>query len=159
MTTPLRPMELKEMLSSVFRRKGSSGAFMRLYEDLTAEQQGILSKIAQLGEDELPILGSAAPSDSWFLLTTTRLINGCGGDVTELSMTDIKDATVDFVALQEGGRTKLDLRELDIITMSGKQHRILIESGAPFSGVWNVLRTVGARNRRDNEYKAVPEQL
>jgi hypothetical protein len=107
----------------------------------------MLSRATELGDDELPVLGHAEAPDNWFLLTTERLLSRRGGEVCALAISDISDAIIDLAALQASGRTKLEWRELKLMTMGGNQHTIFVEPGAPLNGVWSVLKNVGARNR------------
>jgi hypothetical protein len=39
------------------------------------------------------------------------------------------------------------MRQLQVVTMENGEHSIELEPGAPLSGVWNVLKNLGSRNR------------
>ncbi len=147
MIAPHDQGQFKAVLSSIFQRKGGNGQFTRQYDDLDFEQRKMLAIGTQLGDDELPVIGCAETSESWFLLTTKRLVSSHSGQVTNTPIADIKDAVVNLAALQASGRTMLDIRELEIITMHGEHYTIFPEAGIAFSGVWSVLKNVGMRNR------------
>jgi hypothetical protein len=59
----------------------------------------------------------------------------------DLPIDDIVDATVEPTQIASK-KTKADLDELTIVTKAGSRHRISLEPGPPFSGFWNVLKTV-----------------
>lgn len=139
---------LKAKLSSIFTRKGSGGQYTRLFQDLELFQQKLLLKNIQLNEGELPVIGSAESQDKWLIITTERIVWCRGGKTQALSVLDIRDAVADLDALQTIGRPKLQIRELQIETISHEQYTIEVEEGSPLSGVWNVLKNLGARNRR-----------
>jgi hypothetical protein len=139
---------LKATLSAVFKRKGRNGLYTRLFEDLEPVQQDVLLKNVQLNEGELPVIGSVESQDKWLMITTKRIVWSQAGKTQALTVQDIRDAVADLHALKTNGRTKLQMRELQIQTMSHAQHTIEVEEGAPLSGVWNALKNLGARNRR-----------
>jgi hypothetical protein len=147
----------KALLVAVFRRRGENGRHMRIFDDLEpAQQEGLLGRNL-LTKDELPILGSFSAPDRWFLLTSQKVAWSLGGVVTELPIEEIEDAIVDLRALQESGRQKTEMRELQLKTRRGL---LVLESepGPPLSGVWNVLKSIGVTNRgRKSKPCAEPE--
>ena len=138
---------LKTTLTSVFRRKGGNGQQMRLFDDLEPAQKQALLNMVPLGGEELPVIGSFENSAKWLLLTTERLTWNSGSKSESLSAQEIRDAVVDFAAMQQRGETKLQLRQLQVESLRGDQYTIQVEEGLPLSGTWNVLKSLGARNR------------
>jgi hypothetical protein len=96
---------------------------------------------------ELPVLGSIDDSGFWFILTTERLMWSIRDRRCELSIGDIRDAIVEFRKLQESKRALLTIKELQVMTFSGENYLLEMEAGKPLSGVWNVLKNIGTRNR------------
>lgn len=142
----------KELLASVFKRRGANGRFTRLFDDLEETQKETLWLQAELSGDELAIIGSVEGPNQWLILTTRKLAWCRGGSKTVLPVEDIVDAVADLHALQQSGPTKAEMRQLQIITKDGQQ-AIEVESGAPLSGVWNVLKGIGTANRQRNRPK------
>lgn len=137
---------LKTTLSSIFRRKGGNGHRTRLFDDLEPPQKQALLTLVSPAPSELPVIGSYQDASNWLLLTTERLTwNGPG--TSALPIGEIRDATADLAAMKQRGDTKLQLRRLQVKTMSGGQYTIEVEEGLPLSGTWNVLKNLGARNR------------
>jgi hypothetical protein len=144
----------KVTLAAVFRRRGANGQHTRLFDDLEESQRQTLLGYAPLSGDELPIVGSLEGPDRWFVLTTRKLIWRRAGATTALSLDKIIDAIVDLQALQASGTTKLNNRELQVITPD-RHYTIDVEPGAPFSGFWNVLKGIGVGNRGSKKGQAI----
>jgi hypothetical protein len=141
---------LKDKWASIFRRRGGDGTYTRLFDNLDASQRTALFSMFKLRESELPVIGSVQDSDSWLVFTNERLVWSCGGQRQEVPADTVRDVTPDLQHLQHG-RAKLEMRHLQVVTMGGDEYRIEVEPGAPLSGVWNVLKNLGARNRRVRE--------
>lgn len=133
--------------TGIFRRKGGDGTYTRLFENLDAMQQNALLRQIDLREWEFPVVGSFQNPDNWLILTTERLVWSIAADPHEINVHVVRDAVADFDQLQYSGRSKLELRELKVLTIDGGERRIELESGPPLSGVWNILKSIGARNR------------
>ena len=140
---------LKGVLSSIFKRKGGNGRYTRLFDDLETTQKDFLLKEVSLSNGELPVIGSVESAGKWLLLTTDKIKWCLEGKVNVVVVTDIRDATADIGALNATNNSKLQLQRLQLITMAGPSYSIELENGAPLSGVWNALRNLGARNRRN----------
>jgi hypothetical protein len=95
----------------------------------------------------LPVIGSIESTRDWLILTTERLAWSAGGQRHELATNIIRDATADLRNLQRGGRSKIEIRELSVLTFDGREYCITLEPGSPLVGTWNVLKNIGARNR------------
>ncbi len=146
--TPPQAEDLKHTLSSVFQRKGSNGHYTRLFDSLDSSQRDILLTSAAFRCGELPIMANVRDRRDWLVLTTERLVWCVGDETHELAINDIRDAVADFKVLQRTNQTKLQMHQLQISTMSNQEFTINLEPGAPLSGVWSVLKNLGARNRR-----------
>jgi hypothetical protein len=139
---------LKDIWSSIFRRKGGNGAYTRLFDSLESENQVALLTAAGLRQTELPVIGSVQDQNNWLILTTERLVWSTAGKHNELAVEAIRDATADYRQLQRNQRSKLEMQQLQVVTMAGGEYSIELEPGQPLSGTWNVLMNLGARNRR-----------
>lgn len=138
---------LKNVWSSIFRRKGGDGAYTRLFDCLPQSQIEILTSALALEQDELGVIGSVRDSFNWFALTTERIVWLTDGTRSEVQCKDIRDAIVDFQDLKGNYSGKLGLKYITIITFASGEHRLELESGLPLSGVWNILKNIGRRNR------------
>ena len=136
---------LKRTWESIFRRKGGSGAYTRLFDSFETAQRLAFMTLLVLREGELPVIGSMRGSD-WLILTTERLMWIMDGKRHELAVETIRDATADLKQLQSG-QGKLDMHTLKVTTLSGEEYTIELEPGQPLSGTWNVLKNLGTRNR------------
>jgi hypothetical protein len=142
------PEKLKNTLSSIFSRKGANGRYTRIFDDLEATQQRFLLDKVQLNPDELAIIGSAEGSETWFLLTTQRIVWRLRGRDEMLALHEVLHAKADFPKMANAGIQKSELRELQIETATRASVSLEVEEGAPLSGLWNVLLNLGARNRQ-----------
>jgi hypothetical protein len=138
---------LKDSWVSIFRRKGEDGAYTRLFDNLDPSQRSTLLAVFQLHESELPVVGSVHDSSNWLVLTTSRLAWSTKGECQEVAAAAIRDAKPDLKQIP-GSDSKLGLRQLQIITMGNGEYSIELEPGGPLSGTWNILKNLGARNRR-----------
>ena len=137
------PQHTKSTWSSVFKRKGASGTHTKLFEDFDAVAQKTIVERASLGEDELPVVASTPVEESWFLLTTKRLLlfTGKASEAVEVS-------TIAEVLPAEFGQVKKDeMTLLKLKLNGGRELQAQVEAGPPFFGVWNVLRNAAARNK------------
>jgi len=138
---------LKNTWTSIFRRKGGDGAYTRLFDNLDPSQRSTLLAEFKLNESELPVIGSIQDSSNWLVLTTERLAWSIEGKRREVAAIVIRDATADLKHLQLRDHSKLETKQLQIVTMGDGEHSIELEPGAPLSGVWNILKNLGTRNR------------
>ena len=137
---------LKGIWESIFRRKGGDGAYTRLFDGMEPGQRSALLSALKLRETELPVIGSLRGPGSWLILTTERLVWASHGKRHELAAENIGDAAADFSQLQNS-QSKLEMRTLQVTTLTGEEYTIELEPGQPLSGTWNVLKNLGARNR------------
>jgi hypothetical protein len=137
----------KEIWQSIFVRRGGNGAHTRLFESLESSVRDFLLREANTTESELPVVGHFLDADNWSLLTTSGLVWCTGGARGQLSIEAVRDAVSDLPKLQETGTTKLEMRELRILTFNGPDSLVSFEPGIPLSGVWNILKNAGASNR------------
>jgi hypothetical protein len=137
---------LKRTWESIFRRKGGDGSYTRLFDSMEPGQRSALLSGLKLREKELPVIGSLKGPGSWLILTTERLVWASHGKRHELATEDIRDAAADLKHLQTS-RSKLEMRTLQVTTLTGEEYTIELEPGQPLSGAWNILKNLAARNR------------
>jgi len=137
------PQHTKTTWSSIFKRKGASGKHTKLFEDFDAVGQKAIIDRAPLGEDELPVVATSSTEQTWFLLTTKRLLlfTGKADEIVETSSI-AKILPAEFDQVKKEAMTSLNLT-----TKDGRKLQVQIEAGPPFFGVWNVLRNAVARNK------------
>ena len=140
--------QLKNTLTSIFKRRGHDGNYTRLFENLEpAHRETLLSKI-ELERSELPVIGSVEGYDNWLIITTERVVWHSAGREQSLRVRDIQDVVADFQGLVATGRKKEEMRELQVLCANGERQTLELEAGAPLMGVWNALKNLGTRNRR-----------
>ncbi|WP_186002285.1 hypothetical protein [Mycobacterium sp. KBS0706] len=149
--------EMRSHICRVFIRRGGNGQYISLFEDLDSEKKKeIISKV-KLGKMEMPVVGGIFSNNHWILLTTDRLI-WCS-DMVEKSVKidEMRNASVNLLELKKMGQTKNQMTRLILKTCSGDEHSIEIEAGPPFSGLWNVLKSLGLKNQRQsNDQSPLP---
>ncbi len=131
-----------------FRRKGGEGQHTRFFAHFEDKTQRLLARLAGVYEGEVPIIAGYFDEINWLLLTSHRLIWSEGGVKTALPLTALVEADTEG-PLQERLRARFPPNHqvnrdrppphLTITTQTGKMS-LPIESGAPFFGIWNVLR-------------------
>jgi len=140
------PQHTKATWSSVFKHKGASGKHTKLFEEFDAVAQKAITERAHLGGDELPVVASTPTEQSWFLLTTKRLLLFTG-KVNEA----VETCSIAEVLPAEFGQVKKEeMSWLTFTTSEGRKLQVQVEAGPPFFGVWNVLRNTIARNKSAN---------
>lgn len=138
---------LKDVLSSIFRRRGGLTPRTLLFQESLNPAQAIMIRLAKLGPEELPILSCAVDDEQWVLLTTERLFHFDADKLKWIENREITDATVDIVRDMAGGaRTKQDCKTIVVALRSGLKHRIEFESGPPLIGFWNVLKHLAVKS-------------
>jgi hypothetical protein len=138
---------LRSLWASIFRRKGREGVYTRPFDDLTSQQQKMLTAELKLRSSELPVIASITDENNWCVLTTERLVSSSGNERRDIPLHSVVDVSADLESLRSTGQSKLALETLQIRTEDDEHVIIRFEAGAPLSGIWNVLRNVAARNR------------
>jgi hypothetical protein len=129
---------LKSTWSSMFSRKGGSGATTRLWDDWEDEARAAALGKTTLEAEELPVVMARSKAGGPILLTTRRLI--CDSGAASLrEVTSIKP--MEFTE-----KTKDQLNELDVELSSGRSIRITVESGSSYFALWSVLLNIAKRN-------------
>lgn len=137
------PQHTKDTWVSIFKRKGASGKQTKLFEEFDDATRKAITERASLRADELPVIASAPTLQGWFLLTTKRLLSFTGNaseTIETSSIVEVLPAEFGQVRKEEMSLLKLKLNE-------GRELQAQVEAGAPFFGVWNVLRNAVARNK------------
>jgi len=126
----------------MFSKSGGSGEYTKPFSEFSSSIRDELVLKIEIGDAETPILASYRDSFSWVVLTSDRLVWRSGDQQEVLMWEQIKDATIPMSALAAFKSTaKLENAVIEVTTDSGKVE-ILVESGRPFSGFWNVLKMV-----------------
>ena len=142
----INPQHIKVTWSSVFKRKGASGKNTKLFEEFDVTVQKAITERSHLEKDELPVIASNPTEQSWFLLTTKRLLLFTG-KVQEA----VETSSIDEVLPPEFGQAKKEeMSWLKLTTSDGRKLQMQVETGPPFFGVWNVLRNSIVRNKSTN---------
>ena len=140
--------DLRDIIRSIYRRKGGKGVTLRLFDDLGSAERHLLLEKAALGIDDIPVIGLFIDEDNWLLLSTEYLLWCTSGKTHRVCTSCIADANVDLGELRMSKLSMADCATLQVITKSGKHYRIEVEAGRPLSGLWNVLKFLGRRSSR-----------
>lgn len=132
---------LANRLLWVFQQRGAPGLHTMPLEGLANENRLDLLGQLDLDSEELPVIVCFLGTDSWTVQTTRRLIWRDRDGPHEVWNSQIVDATFDLDALSTAG-SKSELRNLLVRTRSGDTFSIRLEAGQPFSGFWNVVKSV-----------------
>lgn len=138
---------LKDVLTSIFRRRGALTLCTRLFDELPDSVQANILASVELRGKELPVISCKIDARRWVLLTTERLFYCDAQALTSIENREIADATIDIVSdMAAGARNKQECKTLVISLRSRQQHRIEFESGAPLIGFWNILKHLSLRS-------------
>lgn len=129
---------LKSTWSSIFCRKGGSGATTRLWDHWDDDSRAVALGKAALEAEELPVVMARPEAGGPILLTTRRLV--CDSGAAPLR----EVASIRPVEFTE--KTKDQLKELDVELSSGRSIRIAVESGSSYFALWSVLLNIARRN-------------
>jgi hypothetical protein len=136
----------KNILASIFKRKGGEGEYTKLFENFsTNKQQKLLQKVL-LESGEEAILAHIGDDENWCLLTTSRFIWSKLGKMQEIGNDQLENAEMDLsleIKLKISNPKKI--RGLKLTTKSGEHFTVEIEPGFPFGGMWNVLKFLAIR--------------
>ena len=134
---------VKATWSSVFRRKGGSGAYLRLWDEQgdATRDAALMGVVLELGE--LPVLCASGGKGSRFVLTTRHLI--CGDRKVPIS------SVIGVRPPDLSTTRKRDLNELAVETSGGEHVTVESEPGGPYSGLWNVLLHISRHNARKSD--------
>ena len=141
---------LSDRLLRIFQRRGSDGEFLKPFSKFPKMIQEKLLEQANIQDDEGPIIACFFRHDDWTVLTTERLYWCDGKAQYSIPLSGITDATVDVMHLRETG-TKARLDRLTFLTDTGGRYQLHLEAGQPFSGFWNVLKTVAQTVKKEAE--------
>lgn len=147
-------VQLRNRMVSIFNRKGGEGEYARLFDHLDQWQQNLLSTEVPLRAEEAPVIGGVEGQEKWFLITTRRIVWRTKGSTQSIPMDQVSEASMDFKTLSSP-RAKLETQDLQITTLDDRLYRFPIEEGSPLIGVWNVLKHMGFRNRKNADIRSV----
>lgn len=138
------PLAIRAALSRIFQQKGGPGEYTKLFEDFDPFTQDILVEYARLKAGEIPVIGRFRDNKDWLLITTERV----------LWMDKEKEWAVGIpmissvVPTEFGLERKAEMSALKIKADNGFEGDLHVDTGLPFSGIWNVLTNIVARNRK-----------
>ena len=104
----------------------------------------MLCEWAKVRLSEVPALAHIGSAGGWMLVTNERVVWGTGTAMEDLGFSDLADATVEPRDLP-AARSKSRLVALTLRAVSGDSHKLELEPGPPFSGIWNALKMMARR--------------
>ncbi|MBL0317860.1 MAG: hypothetical protein IPP74_00905 [Alphaproteobacteria bacterium] len=138
----------KIILCGIFRRKGGNGIYTKIYDELDLLAKELLQKQVQETDDEKLVIAGIINSSEWQLITTKKIIWGTHGVIKSINFEELIDALVDLPKLMKDNVRLVDNTELVVITKDGQRTILKLEAGKSFSGIWNIIKFIGLRNRR-----------
>lgn len=133
-----------------FKKSGANGGALVAAADMDVESRARLASVACVREPEELAVGLLRSESDWVLISSRRVAWTNGGDQCEVSLSAIRDATIDDSDLAlAGGKDRVEV--LTVVTINGERLRLALEPGAPLVGVWNALKMVAGWNRRPEE--------
>lgn len=129
-------------LRAAFMRSGRPGAHTNLLEAAPAE---IIEAVNRAKNDEPNathlVIVSWLSVDDWVAITPTGLLACDGKRIRQIQASDISRVTP--IMVQNGRRIhKTELTQLRVDVKDGTSILIHADAGAPFSGIWNVLKAL-----------------
>lgn len=128
----------------MFKKSGAEGESTKIFESLPEETQELLREQASVRPAEVPALAHVGSADEWVLVTNKRVVWRSGTAMGDVGFSDLADATVEPHELL-AARGKSSLATLTLRTVSGETHKLALEPGPPFSGIWNALKMMARR--------------
>lgn len=141
----------KDIMASIFKRKGQDGAHIKLFSNIDAKTRDALLNIMPDLDWDTVVIASYQDRHAWLIITTQQIIVTEEGVRAEYALSELDDATIDLHAIQREKTPKSSNDELIILRLNGTKYTIKVEPGAPFSGVWNVLKFVATKNHSANK--------
>jgi len=143
------PVAIKNVLDSIFRRKGLETAQTKIFENFPEPVKSGIAELAKLRSDELPVLASVAAGDRWLLITTQRVCFYCAGKMDSCNVSELTGVAMALSIDASAGATKKnDLKHLRLIMESNPEFMIEVENGRPYVGIWNTLLYFVALNKK-----------
>lgn len=138
------PQFRAERIAWMFKKSGVEGEFTKLFESLPEGTRDRLREQATVRPSEVPALAYVGSAGDWVLVTNERIVWRAGTVMGDLGFSDLADATVDPRDLL-AARGKSSVATLTLRTVSGEAHKLALEAGPPFSGMWNALKMMAGR--------------
>jgi len=136
------------VLRAMFRRSGGISQHTNYPEELSNAFQREIRNTVSLEESEEVVFASLV-GNSWFLITTERLFCKQNGELSELRVDELVDATSDHAAeVLRGVRSKASFQLLRLLSRTGRELLVQVESGPPFFAIWSILKSIAKRNSR-----------
>jgi hypothetical protein len=133
----------RSILLSIFDRKGDVGHHTMPFESLDPKLADHVRKTMNFEPGELPILIVYFTEATWTLITNMRLAYCNKGQIAYIRLSDIESVE----PKQFGKISKNRMDSLDIKTSNRISDCVIeVETGAPFSGIWNILSFISKKN-------------
>ena len=141
----------KSIMAARFRRKtvGSVTSASGIFGELDRAIARLIVSRADLGESEVPVLGSVFSDDEWVLVTTLRVVISREGQIRSVSNTDIRDLPVASIRWDaQSDLFNCRLTHVSLETFSGEQYELHVQPDV-FLGVFSVLHMIADENWRE----------
>jgi hypothetical protein len=120
----------------IFSKNGGEGASTKIFQDLDIlSRERFLNEI-KIGLGETPIIVSDF-NQTLFMLTDERLIQKHNDVVKNVLLSEVR--SVNFNNKDFASKKKETWNELYVTLYNNESITLMIESGLPFFGVWNIL--------------------
>ena len=128
---------LREVLLSIFQRKGRVSPNTRPFHEFDEKDQRQVLDGVSLHPGELPVIAHILSKWCWTLITTSRIIVQNESESWEIRNEEL----LQVKPLNFGAVQKREMNGLLLTALPDNEERIIhVDRGAPFSGFWNVLQ-------------------
>ena len=137
-----------DVLALKFEKHKIESERTRLFRDMEAGRQKFLLARVEPAADEVPVISYFADEAAWCLITDRRLVWGQGQRVEALDLADLVAVESELSERPSGWKKALDkmsrnrkaiARQLRVSGIDGRTAELLLEPGAPYYAMWNVL--------------------
>lgn len=144
----MKEFEKKNIIRSVFIRNGGPGIRTFFFENAPPEVQKQITLLVEIEPPELPVLISYKDLSQWTFISTRKIAHTIDHNVAYILPKNIDSINENIiVTLGHRARHKKNLNTLKIKTKESQEYFVYVESGPPYSAIWNVIRFMaGSKN-------------
>jgi len=125
----------------IFSRSGEEGKYTKFFENFTRSQQNEILQNCDLDNKEVPVI--AYQNENWLLVTNQRLIASFPPNFESFYYDEISDVTFDKMkTIRKRTKRVPEIEDIEILLSGGNRRSYIVEPGYPFSGLWNVLKSL-----------------
>ncbi len=132
------------ILLSIFRRKGGEGLYTEVITDKNKFKYALI--LSSLKDDEEGLIIYFKNELNWFLLSNQRIVITQQVITTVISNDDIVEVSLDLAGQAEDRIiNKAEFTRLIVSDIRNRKHKIQLEKGDPYWGIFQVLSFISQK--------------